>query len=1208
MTTHLTARLAWHMDGWNGRICSDPARNRHCIGAYSYPGDRIRESRDLDWETNVAGEPCSKLDKLPPCIYSINAFGRDTLKAFDDPPSFFPTGSRTYWPLPPATVCVWPYEAMYDNGAYTNGHVDNKKRLVQAKDFLKEVENDKSLIFHYANYSNPFSEDSAKHYVVIGVSRVKKVNDIVFYNDTDEETKMQFGGAYVWQANVETHYPDQGFRVPYHRFMDDKDVLEEITFYPENQRCFKYGSRHVNDDDALSLVERFIEIATCLQNRGDRSENWDQRLQWLNHIVAELWQSRGLYPGLARVFDLIGLGEMIGPLRKAVDAGEEKFLLDNVVEWLDCKTECLPVELPKNEVNQIRRQWILRKEDERLLLTKIIPRFDLPREQIEKIISDQRSANGLDVDLEEIAQNPYTLSERFVGDDPDDVVPFSRIDHGVFPSPDLGGEFFCEPDDPRRLRALCVDRLKFETRHTFMPCGRMLQDVNHRLITLPEWKRVDFTDRHLEVDRETLEPTIVFRHEGERDYAYLRSVYEAEREIECHIKQLANRADIRFKSPITESHWKDLLLDSQSPLYENCRTEYEDAIATQATVCGQIFKRPVSVVCGAAGTGKTTIIEAILKAIEKVHGTQATILLLAPTGKAADRIREKTGKTASTIHSFLAQHGWLNDNLTLKHKGGKQEDEVTTYVIDEASMLDLQLTATLFRAIQLNSVQRVIFVGDPNQLPPIGRGRVFADVIDWFYKNHPESVGELEVNLRQMENRTSGKGTGILELADLYVRNSSLAKSKDVDDSVRTESMFKQLQDLPPDGTVDNDLRLIYWKDADDLLDKLVERMVADMEEDTDLSFDAQAPHKLWLARRHDDTNWRADYHQVITPYRNEDFGTDAINQRIQREARGASISRIGQLAGITLFDKVLQYRNRGASDPIWAYNFNARENQQSNIFNGELGFVVPHGLDGQKWKSPNFWLSRFQVRFSRKEHLAFNYGGNLGSVSKNGHKMRIPKENPEDNLELAYAISVHKAQGSEFDRVYFVVPKEKLALLSPELFYTGITRATRHCTIFVQDNIEPLLRMRRPDSSHLVGINSSLFHFAPVPDEFELIRREQFMEDYRIHKTLADYMVRSKSEVIIANILFERNISFFYEKPLYAPDGSFYLPDFTIDYRGEEYYWEHLGMLDSEKYKAHWKIKNDWYNKYYPERLLITEESGELSTDALQLVEKMFD
>ena len=103
---------------------------------------------------------------------------------------------------------------------------------------------------------------------------------------------------------------------------------------------------------------------------------------------------------------------------------------------------------------------------------------------------------------------------------------------------------------------------------------------------------------------------------------------------------------------------------------------------------------------------------------------------------------------------------------------------VTTYVIDEASMLDLELAAALFRAINWTTVQRVILVGDPSQLPPIGSGRVFADIIDWLRANHPDSVGELTENLRQMENRLDGRGTGILELASVYVRSANGPESE----------------------------------------------------------------------------------------------------------------------------------------------------------------------------------------------------------------------------------------------------------------------------------------------------------------------------------------------------------------------------------------------------------------------------------------------
>jgi len=205
-------------------------------------------------------------------------------------------------------------------------------------------------------------------------------------------------------------------------------------------------------------------------------------------------------------------------------------------------------------------------------------------------------------------------------------------------------------------------------------------------------------------------------------------------------------------------------------------------------------------------------------------------------------------------------------------------------------------------------------------------------------------------------------------------------------------------------------------------------------------------------------------------------------------------------------------------------------------------------------------------------------------------------------NLELAYAISVHKSQGSEFNRVYFIVPMHKSALLSRELFYTGLTRASRHCTLLIEEDISPLLSMRRPERSYLVGVNSSLFEFRPIPEAFQTLGA--WYEEGRIHRTLTAIMVRSKSEVIIANMLAGRDIPFLYEVPLFAPDGTFYLPDFTVTARGEPWYWEHLGRLDQEEYRNHWETKKAWYDRLFPGRLVVTEESGMLSQDANRIIE----
>jgi hypothetical protein len=113
--------------------------------------------------------------------------------------------------------------------------------------------------------------------------------------------------------------------------------------------------------------------------------------------------------------------------------------------------------------------------------------------------------------------------------------------------------------------------------------------------------------------------------------------------------------------------------------------------------------------------------------------------------------------------------------------------------------------------------------------------------------------------------------------------------------------------------------------------------------------------------------------------------------------------------------------------------------------------------------------------------------------------------------------------------------------------------------------------------------------------------------EDAKVHQTLKDGVkVRSKSEVIIANMLYERNIPFEYEKPATADDRSF-LPDFTIKMNDKIWYWEHLGMLAIKEYREHWEEKRAWYEKHFPGQLITTEESAQLSVDADLKIRKFF-
>lgn len=87
--------------------------------------------------------------------------------------------------------------------------------------------------------------------------------------------------------------------------------------------------------------------------------------------------------------------------------------------------------------------------------------------------------------------------------------------------------------------------------------------------------------------------------------------------------------------------------------------------------------------------------------------------------------------------------------------------------------------------------------------------------------------------------------------------------------------------------------------------------------------------------------------------------------------------------------------------------------------------------------------------------------------------------------------------------------------------------------------------------------------------------------------------------------MLFDAEIPFAYEEPLYASDGTMYLPDFTVTFRGEKYYWEHVGMLNKEDYRKHWEKKEKWYNKNFPGRLLTTYERNTLTHDAKKIIDE---
>lgn len=1205
MPTHVTARLAWHSDGWNGTICKAPEKNTYCVGCKSYPGDVIARERNLEIEKRLAGRSGAQLEGyVPPCSYSYNAFGRGEAPSGSNPPDFFYDGANRHeWMLSPATVSVWPYEAMYTEEVRSEGYLDNDKRRALTLEFFQPIENDcgSNLIFYYANYSNPFSEEEAQRYALIGVSRIVKVGKERFYENVSEKIANRYAGGMIWARDISAAFPDEGVRLPYHRYMGEPDRLADIALYPENPFICKYGSKHLTDDEAIGLLEQFLAKVRFLRETGDESEDWNVREAWLLKSISELWRHRGLYPGLLKTLKVAGATPLIDAVKDLSIQESQEAAHAAVFECLESRSDnVLTARLDARERKKIARNWMLKEDSSRLLLRDILPRLDLTLEAMDAVASEQRADFGITASGQEIAANPYLIAEMYCGADVTDRVPWSTIDRGVLPSPELGGKALADVDfnDERRFRALCVEHVRREPKHSFRFAKDLLVEIAQRMDRLPAWKQAEFSERYFEVDAEFLSDALSLRPTDLGLAVYLKAVFEDERLVENTLNELVSRPEIELRRPVTFANWSAWVFKADSELAKKASAEYGEATREQAEVCERLFRLPLSVVTGPAGTGKTTVIEAIIRGVRRAEGESAAVLVLAPTGKAADRAREVFEQASLqrvetvTVHSFLAANGWLNDNLTFKRRGGKKA-VVGTLILDEASMLDLELAGALFRSIDWQHVRRLILVGDPGQLPPIGRGRVFADVIKWMSNMYPTNLGGLQRNLRQLLNKVRGEGTAIVALSELFIVDDEDKSADSVDSSTRADQEAL-IERIHAGGTVDHDLEVIYWQEPERLAEILISAMEMRMTNGTGPG--ERPPYEVWREALGDDPT----AFQILTPHRGELHGVEALNEICQGRISKFIIERIGTVDGITLADKVIQIRNRPKSNPIWAYEAATRKNLKVEVFNGEIGTVQAFGFDRKLWNTVKTGygprLKRFAVQFTRKPGITVGYGRDVPH-----DKSYKRKEGVEDNLELAYAVSIHKAQGSDFAHTFVIIPSSVKQPVSAELVYTALTRASRHCTLFLQRDIASLLDARRRENAQTPQINSFLFALHVVNEA--LTNRRGWYESGKIHEALSGDMLRSKSEVIIANLLHERNVPFRYEQPLFAGDGTLRLPDFTITWAGRTYYWEHLGRLDLIDYAEAWKEKRAWYEHWFPGQLVTTEEDSRLSSAAAELI-----
>ncbi len=238
--------------------------------------------------------------------------------------------------------------------------------------------------------------------------------------------------------------------------------------------------------------------------------------------------------------------------------------------------------------------------------------------------------------------------------------------------------------------------------------------------------------------------------------------------------------------------------------------------------------------------------------------------------------------------------------------------------------------------------------------------------------------------------------------------------------------------------------------------------------------------------------------------------------------------------------------------------------------------------------------------------------------------------EDGHPHLELAYALTVHKAQGSEFGSVILVLPSHS-RLVSREMLYTALTRQKRRIWILHQGPFDRFLALRNHVFSDIAARFTNLLHTptrkeirlaAEIPAGFTGSKRG-FLEERLIHRTIRGDMVSSKNELVIANILFgmemEGYLTYKVEPKLPFDDGRGRWADFEVQAQRKTWYWEHCGMLDDEHYRNRWERKKELYARngvtVYSDsnpdgRLIVTVDGpkqGLNAEDIDKLVRKLF-
>ena len=1182
---HLTQRVAWHDSRWNGRVCRAPSGNPYCIAL-----PEVHRQRKDELEDTMAEQSWDRIGGkgnpyFPPCARESGAFmsERPWQREFEHPYANVRETNSTHGQLLPTLVPVpahstfaVPYNWMllseqkkldarlaqqlppdedgpFERPTWVFGRARQEAIL---ESFFSNLRAQRSLVFFYTKDGNPLGDSVNR--LVVGVGEITSIAQSVQFDSAGAQSYTMWDR--LFSHSIRVSEPD-GLLLPYHDYIeptgdpdeDDRrlELLRGIAVIPDptHVRSFSYVSELASADVALATLTQCLKAVRQVREDKVASGPWSLREEWLNAQIATAWKDRGAYPGLGSALEAIGL--RLGTAL-TLELAEVVAFSDSPWEYVDAVLRGQidpPSAAYASDIDAVRPTWAALKDERRSLL-ELLARFDLSPSKAKDWFDPNRRSKTIDVAISDsqLLANPFRIAELDVDSTDERAVSIGMLDRGLFPESTIAAKHplpepsrVSSPMDWRRVRAglVTVLRKAAEEGDALLAAGEALERVGH--LDLPHRLEVgvDWLAGHSEELADVIDTFEVGPDDNGLDVLQLTEFFDREQEL---AKILKARADKKLQS--LEAPWARLIseaveaaghrVDPTDERHQRALVEQEHALETVTT-------RKLSVLVGRAGTGKTSVIGALLGDDVLRSGG---VLLLAPTGKARVKLEKAAGGAAQTVAQFL--HG-------LKRYDGQRQrvlfsgdvhSKERTLVIDECSMLTLDQLYALFQSLDLGHVQRIILVGDPNQLPPIGVGRPFADLVDFLEGASGDLAGaiaRLSVELRTVENEDSDA----LRLAAAFTRGTP---------TVATDRIFVERDE----GKSFNDLEIAFWTTPDELYERLGEQMqrhlnlaspqdVVGFDRALGLGADRLVPY---------DNPDGAESFQILSPVRMRPHGVHELNRWVQRRFRANEVEAgakhwtmaLGE-EGIVVHDKVILIRN-GMRDG-WNHELSARHD--GYLANGEVGVVAQESEP---------WLN---VAFANRPWLRFGFHGREFPSSGGGP------------LQLAYALTVHKAQGSEFGTVFMVLPKEG-RLLSRELLYTALTRASQRLVLLVEGtNAASLYDYTQPERSETERRNTNLFR-ATVRAADEYVPYAKGL----IHTTRKGHKVRSKSELQITTVLSEHKLAakYDYERPYVGTQRPGTVrPDFSFtDPSGETIIWEHLGMLGDPTYDAAWTWKRKWY------------------------------